>query len=555
MEKNTLFEALYYLKDQGYDYVSSQNNDSYVGYDQAVQDFYEGYGDHVPSYLDWLKETVAPADDKIDDYIFCHNGSIFYGNISKSEINSDVTFADFTSDTEIKNRIGAIEELIDGEIDYADVFAIAIWNLGLDKENDRIMNLLYNINTYLYYTKGNDTIALEMKSNITCFTNMQSELYSLLFVDSQCWSDTEFILGVSQIISDTKTLKYFCDSINPSLKTAEFVTEILKVNPKMAAFLPAELNVNSEVALNSIIEDANNFNSISKKLSEDPQFIKEAWTKNHKIYPFLPELMKEDYDIAYGSLEKEATIYFSMPESLKKDKRLVKIAMKNNDFSALPKIFNALPESMRRDENFIREMMSDSIQCYQFLDEDLRNKLDLFQLELTNERSSCYQFIPTKLKNIIIEDSKTLQTVLLSESGASFSHFFEKPHVCSDRALIIQLLELGVKISIYNISEEFHTDEELLLKLVKNEGGEIRRLAEDLQNKEKFILAAISGWEYYYEKLPPKHRKNKKIAVAAINKWFEGGRHKSKYSIDEISKAIPKALLEDTEIQELLKPV
>ena len=545
MQKNTLFEALYYLKDQGYDYVSSQNNDSYVGYDQAVQDFYEGYGDHVPSYLDWLKETVAPADDKIDDYIFCHNGSIFYGNISKSEINSDVTFADFTSDTEIKNRIGAIEELIDGEIDYADVFAIAIWNLGLDKENDRIMNLSD-------YTKGNYTIE---EGYID-----YSELYNLLFIDSKCYSDTEFILGVSQIISDTKTLKYFCDAINPSLKTAEFVTEILKVNPKMAAFLPAELNVNSEVALNSIIEDANNFNSISKKLSEDPQFIKEAWTKNHKIYPFLPELMKEDYDIAYGSLEKEATIYFSMPESLKNDKRLVKIAMKNNNFSARPKIFNALPESMRRDENFIREMMSDSIQCYEFLDEDLRNKLDLFQLELTNKRSFCYKFIPDELRNIIKEDSKTLQTILLSESSASFSDFFKNPHDCSDRALIIQLLELGVKISIYNISEEFHTDEELLLKLLKNDGVEIKYFPEDLQNKEEFILAAISGWEYYYEKLPPKHRKNKKIAVAAINKWFEGGRHKSKrlrdqYSIDEISKAIPKTLLEDTEIQELLKPV
>ena len=130
----TLFEALYSLKIKGYDYVSSQNNDSYVGYDQAVTDFYEGLGNHEPTYLDWLKETVAPADDKIDDYIFYHNGSIFYGNISKSEINYDVTFADFTSDTEIKNRIGGIEELIDGEIDYAHIFAIAIWNLGLDKE-------------------------------------------------------------------------------------------------------------------------------------------------------------------------------------------------------------------------------------------------------------------------------------------------------------------------------------------------------------------------------------------------------------------------------------
>ena len=541
MEKTTLFEALYYLKDQGYDYLITNPNttECYTGFDQSVQDFYEGYGDHEPSYLDWLKETVAPADDKIDDYIFYHNELIFYGNISKSEINYDVTFADFTSDTEIKNRIGAIEELIDDKINYADIFAIAIWNLGLDKENDRIMNLSD-------YKKGNYIVEEE-------FINY-SELYNLLFVDTKCWSDTEFILGVSQFISGTKSSKYFCDAINPSLKTAEFVTEILKVNPKMAAFLPAELNINSEVALNSIIEDANNFNSISKKLSEDPQFIKEAWTKNHNIYPFLPELMKEDYDIAYGSLEKEATIYFLLPESLKNDKRLVKIALKNNSIDDRKKIFNALPESMRRDENFIREMMSESIECYQFLDEDLRNKLDLFQLELTNKSRSCYKFIPDELRNLIIEDSKTLQTVLLSESGASFSNFFYKPHVCSDRALIIQLLELGVKISTYNISEEFHTDEELLLKLLKNDGGEIRRLAEDLQNKEVFILAAISGWGYYYEKLPPKHRKNKKIAVAAINKWFEGRRHKSWTSIDEISKAIPKALLEDVEIQELLKP-
>lgn len=534
MEKKSLFEALYYYKDQGYEYVNSNDSDFHTGYDQAVADFYEGCGDHVPGYLDWLIESIAPYYE-IDDFVFYHNGMLFYGNITKSDYNYD-SYPEDASDTEILERIGSIEEMIEGNIDYPGIYAIAIWNFGLEKESDRIMNLAD-------FTKG-------YKSENFGLSIDYQDLYSLIFVDSKCWSDNEFILGVSKIISDTKTLKYFCDAINPSLKTAEFVTEILKVNPKMAAFLPAELNVNIEVALNSIIEDANNFNSISKKLSEDPKFINEAWAKNHRIYPFLPELMKADYDIAVSSLEKDGKLYFSMPDSLKKDKRLVKIALKKNYFDDCPKIFNALPESMRRDENFIREMMSESIECYRFLDEDLRNKLELFQLELTNKRSSCYQFIPDELRNLIKEDSKTLQTVLLS--GASFSDFFKTPHVCSDRTLIIQLLELGVKISTYNISEEFHTDEEILLKLLKNDGGEIRRLAEDLQNKEEFILAAISGWRYYYEKLPPKHRKNKKIAVFAINKYKE---ESPKWGIEEVSKSIPKSLLEDAEIQELLKPI
>jgi hypothetical protein len=224
MEKNTLFEVLCHLKEQGYDYLNSNQCECYTGYDQAVADFYEGCGDHEPSYLDWLKDTVAQSCE-IDNYVFYNSGSIFYGNISNSEINSDVTFVDFTSDTEIENRIGSIEELIDGEIDHTGIFAIAIWNFGLEKETDRIKNLSD-------YTKG-------FQSKDFGFCIDYSELYSLMFVDSACWSDTEFVLGVSKLISgyNTETLKYFCGAINPSLKTTEFVTEIIKINPNMASFL------------------------------------------------------------------------------------------------------------------------------------------------------------------------------------------------------------------------------------------------------------------------------------------------------------------------------
>jgi len=200
-------------------------------------------------------------------------------------------------------------------------------------------------------------------------------------------------------------------------------------------------------------------------------------------------------------------------------------------------------------------MMNDSISCYEFLDEDLRNNIELLKLGLNEKYSSCYQHIPQALREAIKKDIPTLKQVL--QMGASFDTFYKKREYggtgeCSDRELIIQLLDLGIKIGTFNITKEFHTDEALLLKLVKNDGGQVRNISETLQNKEDFILAAISSWRHYYEKLTPKHRKNKKIAVFAINKYRE---ESPQWGVEEISKSIPKALLEDPEIQELLKPV
>ena len=173
---------------------------------------------------------------------------------------------------------------------------------------------------------------------------------------------------------------------------------------------------------------------------------------------------------------------------------------------------------------------------------------------LNIKHSSCYQHIPNALREEIKKDPGTLQQVL--QLGADFGTFYTRKEYrgtgeCTDRERIIQLLDLGIKIHPSNISEAFHSDEALLLKLVKNEGGSIRNIPESLQNKEEFILAAISSWRHYFEKLSPKHRKNKKIAVFAINKYKE---ESSNWGIDEILKSIPKALLEDPEIQELLKP-
>ncbi|MFM7683023.1 MAG: DUF4116 domain-containing protein [Bacteroidota bacterium] len=540
MGKNTLFEALYYYKDQGYEYVNSNDCECHTGYDQAVADFYEGCGDHIPGYLDWLKESIAP-NYEIDDFVFYHEGKLFYGSISKSDYDYDA-YPEDVDDTEILERIGSIEKMIEGDIDYPGMYAIAIWNFGLEKETDRIMNLAE-------YTKGYQSKDFGLSIDY-------ADLYSLLFVDRKCWSDTEFVLGLSKLISGykTETLKYFCIAIDPTLKTVEFVTEILKNNSKMTAFFPAELNVNRKVALDSIIEDASNFNSISKKLSEDSDFIKEAWNSNHKIYPFLPEAMKADYDIALASLEKDGSFFTLLPDALKTDKLLVKIAMKKSGFYGSKEIFNSLPENMRRDEIFIREMMNDSIDCYEFLDEDLRNNIELLKLGLNIKYSSCYQHIPQALREAIKKDIPTLKQVL--QMGVSFDTFYKKREIggtgeCSDRELMIQLLDLGISIGTYNITKEFHTDEALLLKLVKNDGGEIRNISETLQNKEEFILAAISSWRYYYEKLTPKHRKNKKIAVFAINKYKE---ESPQWGVKEISKSIPKAILDDAEIQELLTP-
>ena len=214
----TLFEALYKLKTEGYDYLNADHCDCHTGYDQAVSDFYEGGRDYEPTYLSWLKETIDFGTYEIDDSVFYHNGALLYGSISKGEINS-LVFSDFTSDIEIKNRISIIEKIIDGEPDLVGISAIAVWNFGLEKENDRITNIID-------FAKG-----IQNENNGFCITNY--EIYSLLFVDSKCWTDSEFITGAAKLLrgiySNTEALEYLCKMIDPSIRTVELTNELKKV--------------------------------------------------------------------------------------------------------------------------------------------------------------------------------------------------------------------------------------------------------------------------------------------------------------------------------------
>ncbi len=217
----TLFEALNSLKLKGYDYVSSQNNDSYVGYDQAVTDFYEGLGNHEPTYLDWLTESVAP-NFKVDKFTFYYNSILYYGTISEGDINSDINIDNICGNSEIKSRTDIMNKLIGAEIDYSEIYAMAIWSFNLEKEDYRIKNIEKFIQSSFW---GQNRIDI---------------VFSFILVDSTCWANPEFVLGIVKFIKgyySPASLEYVSICIDPSLKTPEFMDEIFKINPKMTEYL------------------------------------------------------------------------------------------------------------------------------------------------------------------------------------------------------------------------------------------------------------------------------------------------------------------------------
>ena len=217
----TLFEALYSLKIKGYDYVSSQDNDSHVGYDQAVTDFYEGLGNHEPTFLDWLTETVAP-NFKVDKFVFYYNSILYYGKISDRDIKCDINVDTIGVNEEIKSRIDIVNKLVGTVIDYSEIYAMAIWSFNLENEDNRIKNIEEFLRSSFW---GHNQIDI---------------VFSFILVDSICWTNPEFIRAIVKFIKgyySPASIEYVSMCIDPTLKTPEFMDEIFKINPKMSEYL------------------------------------------------------------------------------------------------------------------------------------------------------------------------------------------------------------------------------------------------------------------------------------------------------------------------------
>ena len=550
-ESSTLFRILLSYKKKGYTYITSECTGSwYTGYDVAVQDFYEGTTDYVPNYMQWLHEYNVD----IEDFVTFHNDLLVFGNKTLKEYDYEYIDVNKEYDDSFRKRCQLLfnerdlqgkEEwvLLTLKIRYVDCLAFAIWNLDLENESDMIND----------FSSINDLLDKSGVWDVSFGENCWNDSILLNFLNPKLWSDESFILELvkSKFFSEgdrgffglNKT--FILSEITENLKrNKEFVQKITEIDPQLVKFFDSELNTNKEISLKSLVNMPSNLKMISVELTSDPSFIKEAFQTNPDIYQYLSEEFRSNKELASISLKKDGKNLQYLPDSLKSDKELLMIALNNSQEQSFSwgviksgKLLEFTADEIKKDKSFILNIMKSNINCFEYVDKTLKSDEEVIMTAINLDQRN-FQYVTKEIKEVIKSNRPKL--IELIRSGIDLDHFFEYQNQCTDKELVLLALEFsscGQNI----ISPELKKERDLAFKLVVKDGGNIRYIPEEFQNDKEFIIAAVSEWGYYYERLDPIYRKDKDIAIAALKK--------NKNYIEEL---LPDELLDNEDVKKIL---
>ena len=565
-EDSTLFKALLSYKKKGYTYITSESAESfYTGYDQAVQDFYEGTIDYEPNYIQWLHEYNID----VEDFVTFHNDLLVFGNKKLEKYDWENIELNKEYDDSFKERCKLLfntgnlhgkEEwvLLTLKIRYVDCLAFAIWNLDLENESDMIND----------FSSINNLFNKPSEWDVSFGENCWNDSILLNFLNPQLWSDESFILELVKSKFFSKLNKTFILSeITENLKrNKEFVQRITEIDPQLVKFFDPELNTNKAIALKSLINTPTNLKMISIKLTSDPVFIKETFQTNPDIYQYLSEEFRCNKELASIAFKKDGKNLQYLPDSLKADKELLMIALNNSQQQSFSwgtiksgELLEFTADEIKKDKSFILNIMKSNINCFQYVDETLRSDEEVMMTAINLDQRN-FQYVTKEIKEEIKSNRSQLIKFILS--GVHLKHFFGYQNKCTDKDLVMKALDkssFGSASQNINkeewsiISSELRRDRNLAFKLVLKYGENLQYLAEEFQNDKEFIIAAVSQSQYYYGKLDPIYRKDKDIAIAAI---IAAGaditddalkRHKTR-----IQKLLPDELFEHEEIKKIL---
>ena len=293
-----------------------------------------------------------------------------------------------------------------------------------------------------------------------------------------------------------------------------------------------------------------NLKMISVKLTSDPSFIKEAFRIDPNIYKYLSQEFLSNKELALMAIEKNGKNLQFLPDSLKGDKELLMTALntsreqekKRSDGTAYTiksgELLQFTADEIKKDKSFILNLMKSNINCFEYVDKTLRSDEEVIMTAINLDQRN-FRYVTKEIKEVI--KSNRPQLIELIRSGIDLDYFFEYQNQCTDKELVLLALEFsscGQNI----ISPELKKERDLAFKLVVKDGGNIRYIPEEFQNDKEFIIAAVSEWGYYYERLDPIYRKDKDIAIAAL-----------KRNKNYIEALLPDELLENEEIRKILK--
>jgi hypothetical protein len=317
----------------------------------------------------------------------------------------------------------------------------------------------------------------------------------------------------------------------------EFIKKAIKLNPHIIKYLPRKIFTFSEyeaLTLEAVKEDCEGVPAIiDNKFKIDKNLALKVVKRCGEFLEYVSNELKADKEIVLEAVKNFPYMFYEADEKLKDDKEIALIVIKNN-----PYLFDEISDRLKIDDDVLSAFFNSKNFDETYFPDFFCDKLKEIFLN-SDKLEKNYTQKDINIKNVILMLVKYIKT-----GKVEFN--------LNDRKFILFAIEncrfllLDKKIVQY-LYKNFKDDEEIILKIIKENPDSFKYLEDKLKYNKDFIKKALevnpsiislipknifTSEEYYklilqavetdcgiFRELDEKYRKDKQIMLEALKGW------------------------------------
>jgi CxxC motif-containing protein len=309
----------------------------------------------------------------------------------------------------------------------------------------------------------------DLKEDPEIFIPSLRNYASLEDFPEQFKADKKFVLGAVAISGEN--LEYASDELKAN---KEIIKAAIKNDSGSLRHASEALRADKEIVLEAMKNGGVDFRHIDEKFKVDKEVVLEAVKSNNNLVSQISDELKADKEIHIAALESEGTFHIEYaPDSLKADKEFILSITQSYEYG-----YNAL-EYVSDEIKSDKELILSIIQSYEYgycvfkyISDDLKEDKD-FTIEAIKTNPECFEHIAGPFKD--------------------------------DKGIVLEYISNIKNKNECEIPEKYHTDKDVVLADLRNQGTLLGQAAEIGIDVDKELFLSIlkrklSDSEEYYAK-------------------------------------------------------
>jgi len=283
----------------------------------------------------------------------------------------------------------------------------------------------------------------------------------------------------------------------------QFVLELAKTAPKTLVYAASTENghgiikFDRQILLEAIGKGLE-WSNIPESLQENKDFVQLALEQNPKLYMDLSEEMRETFEIAFKvvAMSEEQEMDDVILEATERcpillsNRYAMTAIVKNWRADVLQETLQFSPLEIRSDKDIMIEAVKNDSIAFEFCSDELQTDRDIVMAAIDTSPNSLYLVSDTFQRanpDVVI---RAIQNTTRSDLWTTYDDVCEE--MWSNRDVAMAWLSKGGDYLLDDFPEEFDSDEELFLEVVKHNWTEFDNASDELKGKKEFLLRALA---------------------------------------------------------------